>query len=344
MRYSEQLGVGAALLKLKLLRRRLPLYVQFVVTNSCNQRCSYCNIPNLGGKDLSLEEITGLIGQLRRLGTRRVVLLGGEPLVRPDIGEIIRLMKRQGMFVGMVTNGWFVPSRIDEIRQLDTIAVSLDGAEPENDAVRGEGSFKKAVEALEAISAAGMARFLSSTIVRSNLASLDTILELADRFRCKAIINLAYHSNLISCQAAPLLAPDEAGRRILEQILLRKRKRAPILLSEGTYRYLLNWPDLSEDRICDPARPLPPRSPECQAGKYFCYIDAGGDMSPCALWAGDFKALNVVRDGARAAWENCRGHGCRACSVACFVDYNSIFSLDSRALLNSVRFYKSERP
>jgi len=310
------------------------------VTNRCNQRCGYCNIPDLGGKELSLDEITELIGQLRRLGTRRVVLLGGEPLVRPDIGEIIRLMKRQGMFVGMVTNGWLVPSRLDEIRQLDTIAVSLDGAETENDAVRGEGSFKKAVEALEAITAAGMARFLSSTLVRSNIDSLDRILELADRFRCKAIINLAYHSNIISRTAAPLLAPDEAGRRTLEKILLRKRKGAPILLSEGTYRYLLNWPDLSEDWIRDPTRPLPPRSPECQAGKLFCYIDAGGDMAPCALWAGDFRALNVVTDGARPAWENCLGHGCRACSVACFVDYNAILSLDPRALLNSVRFYK----
>jgi len=116
VRYAEQFGVGAALLKMKLLHRRLPLVVQFAVTNRCNQRCGYCNIPNLGEKELSLEEITGLTGQPRRLGTRRVVLLGGEPLVRPDIGEIIRLMKRQGMFVGMVTNGWLVPSRLEEIR------------------------------------------------------------------------------------------------------------------------------------------------------------------------------------------------------------------------------------
>jgi hypothetical protein len=57
-------------------------------------------------------------------------------------------------------------------------------------------------------------------------------------------------------------------------------------------------------------------------------------MFPCALWIGDRKALNAVSDGAR------RGHGCRASKVACFVDYNAIFSLDPATLLNTAKYYK----
>jgi hypothetical protein len=63
-------------------------------------------------------------------------------------------------------------------------------------------------------------------------------------------------------------------------------------------------------------------------------------MFPCALWVGDRKALNAVSDGAAAAWANCRGHGCRACKVACFVEYNAIFSLDPATLLNTAKYYK----
>jgi hypothetical protein len=57
-------------------------------------------------------------------------------------------------------------------------------------------------------------------------------------------------------------------------------------------------------------------------------------MFPCALWIEDRKALNAVSDGA------CCGNGCRACKVACFVEYNAIFSLDPATLLDTAKYYK----
>ena len=42
----------------------------------------------------------------------------------------------------------------------------------------------------------------------------------------------------------------------------------------------------------------------------------------------------------RRGLANCRGHGCRACKVACFVEYNAIFSLDPATLLNTAKYYK----
>ena len=340
MSFGEQIGLGSALLRAKLLRRRVPLYVQFAVTNRCNLRCRYCDIPSFAGPELSLGEIETLVEGLRRLGTKRIVLLGGEPLLRGDLGEIVRLIKRRGMFAGLVTNGHLVPSRLKDLRGLDTIAVSLDGPEAVHDALRGKGSYRAAVAALEAVAAAGMTRFIGATLVRSNLSSLDHLLEIAGRFSCRVVVNLAYHENAGSSSAAAIRASDGEYRAALTEIIRLKRGGAPLLLSEATYRYVRAWPDLSEDRIRGTARPLPPRSPRCQAGKMFCYIDANGAMSPCALWVGERKALNAVSDGARAAWENCREHDCRACSVACFVDYNAVFSLGPGALWNTLRSYK----
>lgn len=340
MSFGEQLELGAALLRAKLFRRHIPLYVQFSVTNRCNLRCVYCNIPNLESRDLTFGQIERMTGDLWRLGTRRIVLLGGEPLLRTDIGAIIRLLKRRGMFVGVVTNGVFVPARIDELREADTVSVSLDGDEAVNDANRGKGTYRKAIAALEALASSGVTRFVSATLVRSNVSSVGHILDVAAKFSCKAIINLAYHANVISCTASSHRASDAEYRHAIGEIIRLKRQGAPILLSEATYRYVRDWPDLSEDRIKGSGRPLPPRSPECQAGRLYCYIDANGDVFPCALWAGEREALNVDSDGVGAAWSHCRGHGCRACSVACFVEYNAIFSLQPGTLLNTARYYK----
>jgi len=94
-----------------------------------------------------------------------------------------------------------------------------------------------------------MVRFLSVMLVRSNISSLDHVLEVAIRFSCKAIVNLAYHENIISCTASPHRASEADSRDAARELILRKRQGAPILLSEATYRYVRDWPDFSADRI-----------------------------------------------------------------------------------------------
>jgi MoaA/NifB/PqqE/SkfB family radical SAM enzyme len=80
-----------------------PFSASFAVTNRCNLRCSYCNTPFLDPRDLPLERVELLLRRLHALGVRRLGLLGGEPLMRRDIGEIVSLGRRLGFYVSIST-------------------------------------------------------------------------------------------------------------------------------------------------------------------------------------------------------------------------------------------------
>jgi MoaA/NifB/PqqE/SkfB family radical SAM enzyme len=106
----------------------LPL-VLFGVTERCNSRCVSCDFWRAdGASDLSLGEIERLAGELPALGTRVVVLTGGEPLHRPDVMEIADIFRRRGLALHLLTSGLALARFATEIadRFVD-VTISLDG-------------------------------------------------------------------------------------------------------------------------------------------------------------------------------------------------------------------------
>src|SRR3989338_9511571 len=118
MRLKNIIKIGIGVLYARLLNRRTPLNVMLSVTNRCPSRCSYCNIPNRNQRELTTTQIFHLIDELRKNGTQRLGLWGGEPLLREDIGQIIDYAKEKGMFVTMDSNGYLVPEKTDKLKNL----------------------------------------------------------------------------------------------------------------------------------------------------------------------------------------------------------------------------------
>jgi len=88
-----------------LLRGR-PLLVTFQVTLRCNSACGYCDLPlNQGRYELSREEILSIFGNLHAEGIRFVLLQGGEPLLRPDLLDVLENLTLLGLHVSLTTNG-----------------------------------------------------------------------------------------------------------------------------------------------------------------------------------------------------------------------------------------------
>jgi MoaA/NifB/PqqE/SkfB family radical SAM enzyme len=137
-----------AIIKNRLLGARQPLSVSYTVTNRCNKKCAYCKVWDTKEKELGTEEALGIIDELGEMGCQRLGLTGGEPLLRKDIGEIIGRAKEKGIFTGLVTNGSLVPKRIEELKELDLLQVSLDGPKEVHDKHRGKGAYKEAIKAI----------------------------------------------------------------------------------------------------------------------------------------------------------------------------------------------------
>ena len=77
------------------------------------------------------------------------ILFGGEPLIREDIGRVIRAIKERNRYCIIYTNGSLVPDKIKDILLVDQLVISIDGWEATNDNIRGKGAYQKAIKALE---------------------------------------------------------------------------------------------------------------------------------------------------------------------------------------------------
>ena len=76
----------------------------------------------------------GGIDKLAALGTSVVAFSGGEPMLHPELDEIIRRIRRHGMIAGLITNGYFLsPKRIEALNAagLDYLQISIDNVEPD---------------------------------------------------------------------------------------------------------------------------------------------------------------------------------------------------------------------
>ena len=95
MKISNLVKIGVATVMAKATGAAIPLNVMISVTNRCPARCSYCNIPNRQQREMATDELISLFDQLKKLGTQRIALWGGEPLIRDDIGYLIDYAKRE---------------------------------------------------------------------------------------------------------------------------------------------------------------------------------------------------------------------------------------------------------
>lgn len=158
------------------------------LTLACNLRCLHCGsrAGHVRPRELSTAECLDIVHQLAELGAELVTLSGGEPTLRRDWDVIAHEAASVGLWVNMVTNGVYrdADAAADIARRaraagLCNVAVSVDGPEAIHDAIRGEGTFARALQGVAAFRAVGLPVTLMTTVSRRNLHALDEVLRTA---------------------------------------------------------------------------------------------------------------------------------------------------------------------
>ena len=111
-----------------------PLLVQIIPIRRCNIDCGYCNEYDKVSAPVPTETMRRRIDKLHELGTSVVAFSGGEPMLHPDLDDLIRHIRSRGMMAGLITNGYFlVPKRIQELNRagLDFLQISIDNVDPD---------------------------------------------------------------------------------------------------------------------------------------------------------------------------------------------------------------------
>jgi MoaA/NifB/PqqE/SkfB family radical SAM enzyme len=276
-----------------------PLAVHLEVIASCNLACTHCFAGELPRREhaLTLRELDTLFETLAGMGTYRLGLTGGEPLLRRDIFDIVDLALEHGLHPCLTTNGLLITeetARKFGERELMWLNVSLEGATPRtNDAVRGPGTFDRVMDRIALL--AKHSRFtLAFTIMQSNLEEIEACADLARR--------VGAHTAVFR----PLYPVGTA------------RHHLHLMPTFGEYNDALNRLTAMQNEADFELCSLEPFSPQsrvetlaitqenygCGAGNHVCSISLGGDVNPCSFLGSGFVAANIRERPFADIWHN----------------------------------------
>jgi MoaA/NifB/PqqE/SkfB family radical SAM enzyme len=111
-----------------------PLLAHIIPMRRCNLACTYCNEFDDFSKPVPIEEMYRRIDKLGKLGTSVVTISGGEPLMHPQLDDVIGRIRANGMIAGLITNGYLlVRERIRRLNRagLEWLQISIDNVNPD---------------------------------------------------------------------------------------------------------------------------------------------------------------------------------------------------------------------
>jgi len=161
-----------------------PEYVVWETTLACNMNCLHCGSRAGYARhdELNTDEAFALIDQLLELGSRRVILSGGETLLRTDWPQLAGRLLEGGAQVGIITNGLLLYRRGDVLDRLlhlqceygnVTVGISIDGLKETHELIRGKvDGFRIALDAVDLLLANGFPVVILTTVNRRNLPDL----------------------------------------------------------------------------------------------------------------------------------------------------------------------------
>ncbi|MBW4635804.1 MAG: radical SAM protein [Iphinoe sp. HA4291-MV1] len=142
--------------------RRLPEEIAFKLTNSCNLRCVHCYQWNEDGhhhdmerieqnRDLDFSIIEKVFAETHETKSN-VYLWGGEPLIYKDWNKLVDLLEKDPRWTSMCTNGIGIKRNLESLLRISEhfeVLVAIEGFKDEHDAIRGKGTYEKAIEAID---------------------------------------------------------------------------------------------------------------------------------------------------------------------------------------------------
>ena len=170
----------------------LPLLTLYL-SERCNSRCVSCDYWRHGKCDMSLDDVTRMLPDLKKLGTRVVLVSGGEPLLNPQWAEIAGLLRANGQRLWLLTAGLALAKHARQVAELfETVTVSLDGSSAASyAAIRGLDAFDVVCQGIRAAVRAGLTVGLRVTVQRRNFRELIQLTSLAQALGARSISFLA---------------------------------------------------------------------------------------------------------------------------------------------------------
>ncbi len=175
-RARELMKIGKALVSTK-----HPFLVHIIPMRRCNLDCGYCNEYDEVSKPVPLAEMKRRLDLLADMGTSMITISGGEPLLHPELEEVIRHMRKRGMYTGMITNGFLLSKdRIEKLNDagLEYLQISIDNVTPDEVSKK---SLKTLDSRLEWLSQFAVFQVNINSVLGSGVKNPEDALQIAHR-------------------------------------------------------------------------------------------------------------------------------------------------------------------
>lgn len=284
------------------------------ITWRCNLNCLHCYVPtNIGNSvELHTEDVFQVISELVDMKIPLLILSGGEPLLRPDILDIIKFASECGLRVGLSTNGTLINRNM--VRRLAEagvayIGISLDGASRyTHDYIRGvKGAYERALNGIRNCLKYNIKTGIRTIISKRTINEIPQIIDIATRLGVSRLC--FYH-----------IVPTGRGKEyISENISNEERVKLIAFLCEVASLY-----DATEIlTVCNPADgvyvykyaaerdeelskiiyKLLKASGGCSAGTKICCIGPDGSVYPCQFM-NEYPVGNILKSSLKEIWSD----------------------------------------
>jgi radical SAM protein with 4Fe4S-binding SPASM domain len=273
-----------------------PLAVHLEIIGACNLTCTHCfaGVLPRNHHPLTLPEMTTLFDDLASLGSFRLGLTGGEPLLRKDLFDILDAASERGLHPCLTTNGLLLTeetAREFGKRALVWLNVSLEGpSAATNDPVRGAGTFDAVVEKLKLLGR--YARFtLAFTVLKTNAHLVKACAELAYRVGAHTAVFRPLYPAGVALAHLELMPSFAQYTQALRELAAMESPGADLNGLD---------PFSPETRATTGAEIR--TSPICGAGNHVCSISVQGDVNPCSFLGPAFNTGNVRQTPFPVIW------------------------------------------
>lgn len=326
MNVAKLTGVAAAAIGARF-GIKTPLIVHQIVTFKCNLRCKYCGLWALNRREMSTAEIKRAMDEFSKAGTVQWHLTGGEALIRNDIGEIIDYGASKGMFVSLGTNGILVRNKLNDIKNLNLLAVSLDGPREIHDKIRGKGIFDKAVNGIKAAKSAGIDVHIVCVLSKLNMANnclgIKGLFKIADELGVRVNFQPLYFDDYLNKKTVGRIYPKQSEYKNAIDLIKEYKSKSGNVVVSSTYLDLMKMANNNKKW-------------NCYAGRLFMYLMPDGTVSPC--WFKEKYGVSGLKEGFVNAFQKLPEM--KGCRCGCFAQYNLAFSFDIPALLDGFKHLK----
>jgi MoaA/NifB/PqqE/SkfB family radical SAM enzyme len=158
-----------------------PFLAHIIPMRRCNLDCTYCNEFDDTSKPVPLEQVKRRLDLLADMGTSIITISGGEPLLHPDLDEVIGHIRRSGMIAGLITNGFFLnKERIERLNDagLEHLQISIDNVMPDEVSKK---SLKSIDGRLEMLSQWAVFQVNINSVLGSGVKNSEDALQIAHR-------------------------------------------------------------------------------------------------------------------------------------------------------------------